>query len=88
MELVQGSRYYHHTYFWRKVALLCSGLKGMGAGVITSKSDISTLSNNTLERPLVLQKSIGSGDHFTSGGPSACLRSNDVKKESQSISFN
>ena len=34
---VRGSSgmYYNHTYFCRKAALLCSGLKGFGTGEIT-----------------------------------------------------
>ena len=38
VELCEAARpgmYYHHTYFCRKAALLCSGLKGLGAGEIT-----------------------------------------------------
>ena len=27
-------KYYHHTYFCRKAAMLCSGLKGLGVGVM------------------------------------------------------
>ena len=35
---------YYHIYFCRKVALLCSGLKGVSAGEITSTCDILTSS--------------------------------------------
>ena len=81
--LCEGARlgkYYHRTYFCRKAALLCSGVKVLGAGVITGILQLCLWDGNAFARPLVLQMSIGSGDHLTSGGPSDCLPSNDIKK--------
>ena len=46
-----------------------------GAGEITATWD------NALDRLLVLQMSIGSGNHLISGRSSACLPLNEVKKK-------
>ena len=74
-------KYYHHTYFCRKAALLCSSLKGMSAGVITGTwFQLYLWDGNAFARPMVLQMSTCSGDHLTSRGPSACLPLNVLKK--------